>query len=545
MKPIQAPADFVSVNGVLGQLQSAQMTALKDRPEELKDLKQYGLDKPAVVATIGMGTSTVKFELGKEADAGAVWARDPSKAGGLQHQQRRRDGAARRRSTTSGARKCSTSGRSTRRASRLPAAKTTRAFERVKGTGENAVDTWKQVVACREDRRFEQPRRRAARFLEPSRRELRRPRGRGHRPRQPGRRHRREVRRRQERRAGDDRHRRRRRVRHTRRSAGRAEDRSRQVRRRHQEARRHSVEHDYCRGVTRAAIALAAALAVCGVRIARRSGRGPPPAAPQSRAAAADSCRPTSPPSSTTPQFERSFWSVLVRPADSSDNLYSLNAAKLMMPGSTMKIVTAGGGGGAARVGPSVRDESRLGRADRQRRAARRPHRRRRRRPEHQRAQRHARHVAGHRAPAARGRHRAHRRRHRRRRRPLRRRGFGDGWTLDNLPYGYSAAVSALEYNEGSVDLVIRAGAAAGDPVAIQVRPEGSGLQIDNRLVTVAESGTGALTLHRLPGSSRSSCEGQIPAKAAPFARTASVDNPTAFFVIGVSARARSPRASR
>ena len=49
--------------------------------------------------------------------------------------------------------------------------------------------------------------------------------------------------------------------------------------------------------------------------------------------------------------------------------------------------------------------------------------------------------------------------------------GFGDGWTLDNLPYGYAAAVSALEYNEGSVDLVIRAGAAAGDPVTIQVRP--------------------------------------------------------------------------
>ena len=109
--------------------------------------------------------------------------------------------------------------------------------------------------------------------------------------------------------------------------------------------------------------------------------------------------------------------------------------------------------------------------------------------------------------------------------------GFGDGWTLDNLPYGYAAAVSALEYNEGSVDLVIRAGAAAGDAVAIQVRPGGSGLQIDNQLVTVAESGTGRLTLHRLPGSSRVVVRGQIPAKAAPFARTASVDNPTAFFV--------------
>ena len=58
VKPVQAPADFVSVNGLLGQLQSAQMTALKDRPEDLKDLKQYGLDKPAVVATIGTGAST-------------------------------------------------------------------------------------------------------------------------------------------------------------------------------------------------------------------------------------------------------------------------------------------------------------------------------------------------------------------------------------------------------------------------------------------------------------------------------------------------------
>jgi serine-type D-Ala-D-Ala carboxypeptidase/endopeptidase (penicillin-binding protein 4) len=109
--------------------------------------------------------------------------------------------------------------------------------------------------------------------------------------------------------------------------------------------------------------------------------------------------------------------------------------------------------------------------------------------------------------------------------------GLGAGWTLDNMPYGYSAPVTALEYNEGAVDLVIRAGAVDRDPVAIQIRPEGSGLVVDNRLVTVAESGTGRLTLRRLPGSKRVIVEGQIPAKAAPFARTASVDNPTAFFV--------------
>ncbi len=231
------------------------------------------------------------------------------------------------------------------------------------------------------------------------------------------------------------------------------------------------------------------------------------------------------------PQFEQAFWSVLVRSADSSENLFSINPAKLMMPGSTMKIVTAAAAaevlgwqhqfettvvtaapiengtlrGDLIVVGggdPSISERSDV--------------------PGTLRALAGQLHAAG-----------------------IARieggivgnddllddRGFGDGWTLDNLPYGYSAPVSALQYNEGSVDLVVRAGAAAGDPVAVEVRPEGSGLQIDNRLITVAASGTGALTLHRLPGSPKLEIAGQIPAGAAPFVRTASVDNPTRFFV--------------
>ena len=231
-----------------------------------------------------------------------------------------------------------------------------------------------------------------------------------------------------------------------------------------------------------------------------------------------------------TSQFERSFWSVLVRPADAGNDLYSLNATKLMMPGSTMKIVTLAAAaellgwdhefetqvvsaapvdGGILRgdlvvIGggdPSISERSdtpgTLRSIARQVREAG--------------ITRIEGGVIGH--------------------DDLFDEGFGDGWTLDNLPYGYAAGVSALEYNEGSVDLVVRAGAAAGEPVAVQVRPEGSPIVIDNRLTTVAESAAGRLTLKRLPGSSRVTVEGQIPAKAAPFVRTASVDNPTAFFV--------------
>ncbi len=145
VKPLQAPADFVSVNGVLGQLQSAQMTALKDRPEELKDLKQFGLDKPQVVATIGMGTSTVKVEVGSEADAGSVWVRDSSKPivfsvnNGVTTELKKTVNDLRRKEVFDFRPYNTTRFEITR-------GNTTRAFERVKGTGENAVDTWKQVV---------------------------------------------------------------------------------------------------------------------------------------------------------------------------------------------------------------------------------------------------------------------------------------------------------------------------------------------------------------------------------------------------------------
>jgi D-alanyl-D-alanine carboxypeptidase/D-alanyl-D-alanine-endopeptidase (penicillin-binding protein 4) len=230
------------------------------------------------------------------------------------------------------------------------------------------------------------------------------------------------------------------------------------------------------------------------------------------------------------PAFERTFWSVLVRPADSTEDLYSLNPGKLAMPGSAMKIVTTAAV--AEHLGWDHQFETRVvaiapiesgilrgdlvvigggdpgisERADQ---------------PGAMRALAHQVREAG--ITNIEG-------------------GvignddlfdekeLGDGWTLDNLPYGYSAPVSALMYNEGSVDLVIRAGAAPGEPVTIQVRPDGSGLEVHNRLTTVSPTAPGSLTLHRLPGSSRVTVQGQIPAQSSSFVRTASVDNPTVFF---------------
>ena len=145
VKPIQAPADFVSVNGAIGQLQSAQMTALKDRPEDLKDLKQYGLDKPVVVATLGTGATALKLEVGKEADPGSVWAREPSRASvfsinnGVAMELQKKVEDFRRKEVFEFRPFNTTRFEITR-------GNETRAYERVKGTGENAVDTWKQIA---------------------------------------------------------------------------------------------------------------------------------------------------------------------------------------------------------------------------------------------------------------------------------------------------------------------------------------------------------------------------------------------------------------
>lgn len=145
VKPIQAPADFTTVNGLLGQLQSAQMAALKERPEDLKDLKQYGLDKPSMIATLGLGASTVRLELGNAADTGSVWVRDPSKAAVFSINNAVADELKKtpqdlRRKDVFDFRPFNTT------RFEIVRGKETRAFERVKGTGENAVDTWKQMV---------------------------------------------------------------------------------------------------------------------------------------------------------------------------------------------------------------------------------------------------------------------------------------------------------------------------------------------------------------------------------------------------------------
>jgi D-alanyl-D-alanine carboxypeptidase/D-alanyl-D-alanine-endopeptidase (penicillin-binding protein 4) len=109
--------------------------------------------------------------------------------------------------------------------------------------------------------------------------------------------------------------------------------------------------------------------------------------------------------------------------------------------------------------------------------------------------------------------------------------GFGFGWSWDDMAKSFSASVSALQFNEGSVQLKIAPGSAIGSRAAVTVVPEFSGLTINNRLTTGPAGGFPAVVRRRLPGSSRLEIRGSLPLRTRPFSETASVENPTLYFV--------------
>jgi D-alanyl-D-alanine carboxypeptidase/D-alanyl-D-alanine-endopeptidase (penicillin-binding protein 4) len=109
--------------------------------------------------------------------------------------------------------------------------------------------------------------------------------------------------------------------------------------------------------------------------------------------------------------------------------------------------------------------------------------------------------------------------------------GLGFGWSWDDLPDDYAAAVSALQFDENAARVTVTPGPAAGEIAGVGIEPPDSGLTIDNRLRTGAEGSTASVQATRLPGSSRLELRGSIPLGSAPITRVVSVDNPTLFLV--------------
>jgi hypothetical protein len=147
-KPIQAPADYGTVEGLIGRVQSAQMKAIT--AQDAADLKPYGLDKPAASVTFGLGSSRATLLFGGKTDAGTVYARDASRqmvftvdSTLLDDVQKPAD-QLRRKDVFEFRAFNATSVQITRGAETL-------VFEKTKGQGKDATEVWRQTRPAAKD----------------------------------------------------------------------------------------------------------------------------------------------------------------------------------------------------------------------------------------------------------------------------------------------------------------------------------------------------------------------------------------------------------
>lgn len=232
-----------------------------------------------------------------------------------------------------------------------------------------------------------------------------------------------------------------------------------------------------------------------------------------------------------SPDFDGTSWGILVRSLRTGETLYAHNPTKLMVPASSMKVVTLAAA--AERLGWDFRFDTRLGTAA----------------PIEDGVVRGDVVVRGNGDPSImRGDARWS---------PVfdtlaaqlasggitridgrligddnafEDRGYGVNWAWDDFAYDYSAPIGALQYDENTVALRITPGA-AGQLARVEVADPAAGLSILNEVMTVAAAQPTLIDYEPVPREGRVRITGQIAVDAQPQLRLTAVDNPTLYFV--------------
>jgi D-alanyl-D-alanine carboxypeptidase/D-alanyl-D-alanine-endopeptidase (penicillin-binding protein 4) len=106
---------------------------------------------------------------------------------------------------------------------------------------------------------------------------------------------------------------------------------------------------------------------------------------------------------------------------------------------------------------------------------------------------------------------------------------LGHGWSWDDLQYGYSAPVTALQLDENVAALTIRPGAKPGDPAELQLPPD-TGLAILHHVDTGPSGSATPIALERRPGTHALDVRGSIAVDAAPVTRDVAIADPELYF---------------
>jgi D-alanyl-D-alanine carboxypeptidase/D-alanyl-D-alanine-endopeptidase (penicillin-binding protein 4) len=108
---------------------------------------------------------------------------------------------------------------------------------------------------------------------------------------------------------------------------------------------------------------------------------------------------------------------------------------------------------------------------------------------------------------------------------------LGDNWSWNDLTFGYAAPYAGLTFHENTVAVTVEPSPRAGVPAQVRIAPDGSGLEVDAEVQTVAPDTPTRLTLHRPLGSHVLHVRGEAAAGAVPVVRYVAVPDPARFFL--------------
>jgi len=108
---------------------------------------------------------------------------------------------------------------------------------------------------------------------------------------------------------------------------------------------------------------------------------------------------------------------------------------------------------------------------------------------------------------------------------------YGYSWALDDHAYYYAAEINGLSFNDNCIDLRMSPGHQVGQPATIRLFPQTDYVRITNELITVSSDSMTNIDFSRTPGTNEIRIFGTIKAGSDTIVDWATVSNPTLFFL--------------
>jgi serine-type D-Ala-D-Ala carboxypeptidase/endopeptidase (penicillin-binding protein 4) len=108
---------------------------------------------------------------------------------------------------------------------------------------------------------------------------------------------------------------------------------------------------------------------------------------------------------------------------------------------------------------------------------------------------------------------------------------LGEGWAWDDLWAGYAAPMSALQFNENIVSIVVRTPGAPGDAAEVSIEPGGAAAPRETRVTIGPPESAPDVRVWRQPFDDTFVISGTVPKAERDYVRTAAMHNPTRFYV--------------